>query len=96
MTEDIKAALEEAEAELHAEKLTRTERILKRCWMTSDGCVVFPGNPSQRYGVISYQNKPTPVHRIIYEDFIGPAWAGLIFKLTSCLIIVTGIVLCCC
>lgn len=57
--------------------MTRTERILSRCWVTPTGCVVFPGNPSQRYGRIKCHDKPLSVHRIMYEDFVGPIPVGL-------------------
>lgn len=54
------------------------EDILSRCEKTTDGCWVWMGSKSPNgYGYVSWQDKMTLVHRLIYEERVWPVGEGL-------------------
>jgi hypothetical protein len=50
-----------------------TERLNRQ----PNGCLLFPGNPSQRYPQVSYQGRLVTAHRLAYELHFGLVTGGL-------------------
>lgn len=54
------------------------QRVLDRCVRIGD-CLVWQGAPRQDgYGGLSVRGKTRPIHRIVYEHFVGPVPPGLV------------------
>ncbi len=56
-----------------------TERLFAKRQITEDGCWLFTGycDPKWGYAMMSVAGKKRLVHRIAYEEFVGPIPAGL-------------------
>jgi hypothetical protein len=59
------------------------ERLLRRCVIRQDGCIIWSGKMKKGYGAIARGRKFVGTHRLSYEFFCGPIPDGL-FVLHKC------------
>ena len=52
------------------------DQILDRLYLDGD-CLTYSGCLSNGYGKVGYKGKSHRVHRLLYEEFVGPVPAGL-------------------
>lgn len=55
----------------------RAEMLLARTKITDTGCKEFLGSPKSKYAEARIPGKPSLVHRLIYEQLVGPIPTGL-------------------
>jgi hypothetical protein len=48
------------------------ERIFARIEISPTGCWLWPGAKNTGYGYIRYNNRGYAVHRLVYEELVGP------------------------
>lgn len=58
--------------------LTTMERILARIVIDdTTGCWLWPGSTAEGYGTIRVEGRTLKVHRVVYEQLVGPIPPGL-------------------
>ncbi len=53
------------------------ESLLGRIESSPDGCWLWTGHTTCGYGRARFDGRPRPVHRILFEHFVGPIPEGL-------------------
>src|SRR5690348_11221974 len=60
-----------------AGKANTIPAVMEKLLLQEDGCCVWTGAAIHGYGAVHFDGRQRRVHRLLYEDLIGPIPAGV-------------------